>query len=94
MEHPNLVVIHSYPSQAEADLAKAALESAGIPAMTSADTAGRMRDHLAWSGAGFQLIVRQDDAAEARALLDETVTEETEEDSSGKDPGGVQGLPS
>lgn len=69
MEHHNLVVAHTYLSQADADLAKSVLDSAGIAAMTTADTAGRMRDHLAWSGAGFQLLVREEDAADARALL-------------------------
>lgn len=69
MPSHNLVVVHTYLSQADADLAKSVLDSAGIEAMTTADTAGRMRDHLAWSGAGFQLLVREEDAADARALL-------------------------
>jgi len=41
--------------RAEAELAKGALGDAGIPAMLQADTAGRMREHLAWSGPGFQV---------------------------------------
>jgi hypothetical protein len=47
MQHPKLVVVQSYGSRAEADLAKGALEDAGILAMIQADTAGRMREHLA-----------------------------------------------
>jgi hypothetical protein len=45
------------------------LESSGIDAMIQADTAGRMRDHLAWSGLGHRVLVREEDAAEARSLL-------------------------
>lgn len=45
------------------------LESAGIDAMIQADRAGGMRDHLAWSGFGFKVIVREEDAATAREVL-------------------------
>jgi hypothetical protein len=69
MEHPNLVVVQSYGNQFEADLAKGALEDAGIQAMIQADRAGGMREHLAWSGAGFKILVREEDAAEARDVL-------------------------
>jgi F420-dependent methylenetetrahydromethanopterin dehydrogenase len=69
MEHPNLVMIHAYGSRPEADLAKSALEDAGIPAMIQADTAGGMREHLAWSGNGFRLFVREDDIPAAREIL-------------------------
>lgn len=69
MEHPNLVVVQSYGSQPDAELAKSALESAGIPAMIQADTAGGMREHLAWSGAGFKLLVRVGDLTTAREIL-------------------------
>src|SRR6266480_1885232 len=51
MQHTKLVVVQSHGSRAEADLAKGALEDAGIQAMIQADTAGGMREHLAWSGA-------------------------------------------
>jgi hypothetical protein len=45
------------------------LESASIDAMIQADRAGGMRDHLAWSGFGFKLLVREEDAAVARDVL-------------------------
>jgi len=64
-----LVVVKLFGSREEAELAKGALESAGIDAMTQADTAGRMREYLAWSGAGFQVWVREEDAAAAREVL-------------------------
>ena len=69
MEYPNLVVVQSYGSRPEADLAKGALEDAGIPAMVQADTAGGMREHLAWSSAGFKILVREEDVAAARDVL-------------------------
>jgi hypothetical protein len=69
MEHPKLVVVQTYGNRVEADLAKGVLEAAGIPAMSQADTAGGMREHLAWSGEGFQILVREEDAAAAHDLL-------------------------
>ena len=69
MQGPKLVVVQSYGSRPEADLAKGALEDAGIQAMVQDDTAGRMREHLAWSGAGFKILVREEDATVARDVL-------------------------
>ena len=69
MDHSKLVVVYRFTSQGEADLARAALESAGIDAMVQADRAGGMRDHLAWSGLGFKILIREEDAADAREML-------------------------
>lgn len=69
MDRSKLAVVERFASQAEADLAKSALESAGIDATIQADRAGGMRDHLAWSGLGFKVLVREEDATEARDLL-------------------------
>jgi hypothetical protein len=69
MQQANLVVVRSYGSRLEADLAKGALEAAGIQSMIQADTAGGMREHLAWSGAGFRILVREEDATVARDVL-------------------------
>ena len=68
-EDTRLVVVQSFGSQFEAELAKGVLEEAGIQAMIQGDTAGRMREHLAWSGAGFKILVRENDAATARDVL-------------------------
>ena len=75
MDYANLVVVHECGSEIEADLAKGALQAAGIDAMIQSDTAGRQHDHLAWSGAGFKLLVRDEDAADAREVLDVPETE-------------------
>lgn len=69
MSQGNLVVVQSYGSEGEAEVAKGVLESSGIDAMIQADTAGRMREHLAWSGLGHRVLVREEDAATARSLL-------------------------
>ena len=69
MQDAKLIVVQEYGSRVEADLAKCALEDAGIEAISQADTAGGMREHLAWSGAGFKILVREEDAAAARELL-------------------------
>jgi hypothetical protein len=64
-----LVVVQSCGSRIEAELVKGALENAGIPAMIQSDTAGKMRDHLAWTGTGFRILVREEDATPARDVL-------------------------
>jgi len=66
MQDIKLIVVQTYGSRPEADLAKGALEDAGIRSMIQADTAGGMREHLAWSGAGFRVLVREEDATVAR----------------------------
>jgi hypothetical protein len=69
VQDATLVVVRSCGSRFEADLAKGALEEANIDAIIQGDTAGGMREHLAWSGAGFKILVREDDATAARDVL-------------------------
>jgi hypothetical protein len=69
MSQSDLVVVQSYGTEGEAEVAKGVLESSGIDAMIQADTAGRMREHLAWSGLGHRVLVREEDAPVARSLL-------------------------
>jgi hypothetical protein len=69
MSKRDLVVVQSYGSEGEAEVAKGVLESSGIDAMIQADTAGRMREHLAWSGLGHRVLVREENAVAARSLL-------------------------
>jgi len=69
MDHTKLVVVREYGTRPEADLAKCTLEGADIQAMIQGDTAGGMREHLAWSGAGFRILVREENATEARDIL-------------------------
>ena len=69
MSSDDLVVIQSYATEGEAEVSKGVLESSGIDAMIQADTAGRMREHLAWSGLGHRVLVREEDATAARSIL-------------------------
>src|SRR5580704_19080501 len=69
VQDAKLVVVRSCGSRLEADLAKGALEEADIDAIIQGDTAGGMREHLAWSGAGFKILVRENSAASARGFL-------------------------
>ena len=70
MRDAELVVVHTFGSRPEADLAKSALEAAGIDAIVQADTVGGQRPHMAWAGAGFQIIVRAEDESAAREILE------------------------
>ena len=65
-----LIVVHAFGSLPEADLAKSALDAAGIEAMVKADSGGGMRPALAWSGVGYQVLVRAEDEQAARDILD------------------------
>ena len=69
MSRSDLVVIQSYGTEGEAEVAKGVLEASGIDAMIQADTAGRMREHLAWGSLGHRVLVREEDAAVARSIL-------------------------
>ena len=65
----NLLVAQTFGTGLEAEMAKSALEAAGIDAMIQADSAGGMRPHLAWAGSGFKVLVREEDAGTARDVL-------------------------
>jgi Putative prokaryotic signal transducing protein len=71
MDEANLIIVGSFGSEPEAEIARSALEAAGIDAMIQADTAGGMRPHIAWSGSGFKILVREEDAMAAREILEE-----------------------
>jgi hypothetical protein len=70
MSDAALAVVHSFGSRPEADIAVSALEAAEIDAMVQADSGGGMRPSLAWAGVGFQVLVREEDLAQARDVLD------------------------
>jgi len=70
MREVELVVVRTFGNRQEAELARSALEAAGIDAIVRADSCGDMRPWIAWAGSGFQVIVREPDAVEARDILD------------------------
>jgi hypothetical protein len=69
MPDTDLVVVQSFSTQSEAEMAKSALESAEIDSMIQADSAGGMRPHMAWSSGGFKLLVRAEDETAAHQVL-------------------------
>jgi len=70
MADGELIVVHTFASQPEAELARTALTAAGIESMIQADSIGGMRPHVAWASGGFKVLVREEDEAEARDILD------------------------
>jgi hypothetical protein len=63
----SLVTVATFLTHIEADLAKSALEAAGIESMILSDDCGGVRPHL-WMG-GVKLLVRDDDAQRAIEIL-------------------------
>jgi hypothetical protein len=62
-----LRVIRTYVNHFEADIARSALEAAGIESMIRADDCGGVRPHL-WMG-GIELLVRDQDVDRADEVL-------------------------
>jgi hypothetical protein len=62
-----MVVIRTFLNHVNADLAKSALEAAGIPSVIRADDCGGVRPHL-WMG-GVELLVDEPDQAQAEEIL-------------------------
>jgi hypothetical protein len=68
-DHSELVVLRSFPTVIEADLAKSALTSVGIDSMVRSDNEGGQSPGLAFSQ-GVELLVRADDVGAANDMLD------------------------
>jgi hypothetical protein len=63
----DLQVIRTFINNVDAELARGALEAAGIASMIRADDCGGTRPHL-WMG-GVELLVRRDDVERAEDVL-------------------------
>jgi len=63
----SLVTVGTFLTHIDADLARSALEAAGIESMIVSDDCGGVRPHL-WMG-GVQLRVRDEDAQRAIEIL-------------------------
>ena len=70
MNPADLVVVSTFGSTTDAEVAKGRLDGAGIDSMVRADSGGDMRPAMAWAGDGFQMIVRADDLEATREILD------------------------
>jgi hypothetical protein len=75
MAEDDLVAVRTFLNHIDADLARSALEAAGIESAISADDAGGTRPHL-WVGAGVRLLVRQADVERAVEVLETPATSE------------------
>lgn len=69
MADSDLIVVRTFTDRIEAELAQSALEAAGIESMTRGDDAGGTQPGL-WASAGVDVLVREEDAANAREILD------------------------
>jgi hypothetical protein len=69
MADPDLVVVHTFTSRPEADVAKSALDAAGIDAMVMADDAAGIQPGL-WEGRGIAIVVNRANEQAAREILD------------------------
>jgi len=69
MADSDLVVAHTFMSRPEADLAKSALDAAGIPSMVVGDDAGGTQPGF-WESEGVRVVVRREDGDAAREVLD------------------------
>jgi hypothetical protein len=67
-DHAELVLLRTFPSAIEADLAKTALDSIGIDSVVRSDNKGGQTPGLAFSQ-GVELLVRADDVAAANDML-------------------------
>src|SRR5262245_56520608 len=67
-DHWELVVLRTFPTVVEADLAKSALDSVGIDSMVRSDNEGGQSPGLAFSR-GVELLVRANDVAAANDML-------------------------
>ena len=65
MTHSDLVVVSTFPSIADAEIAKGVLDAADIDSMVRADNAGGMYPAIGVA----QLLVRSDDLEKAQAAL-------------------------
>ncbi|MFB0516384.1 MAG: putative signal transducing protein [Candidatus Neomarinimicrobiota bacterium] len=63
------ICIKTYPDRQRAQIDKAFLESHGIAAVIHADDLGGMAPGLAFGSKGVRLLVAEDQAEEALALL-------------------------
>jgi hypothetical protein len=73
MSLADLVVAREFLNRFEADVAKSALDAAGINAIVVADDAGGMRPGM-WMGSAVQLLVHEGDLEPAIEILETTAT--------------------
>jgi hypothetical protein len=73
MTDSDLVVVHTFTSRPEADVAKSALDAAGIDSMVLGDDAGGTQPGL-WEGRGVAVVVNRENETAARQILESDAT--------------------
>jgi hypothetical protein len=63
-----LIAVRTFLTAIEAEIARSALEAAGIESLLKADDCGGLRPHMQMSE-GVELLVREEDAEEAERVL-------------------------
>jgi hypothetical protein len=66
--NPHLVVVRTFSTRVDAELAQSALEMAGIESMVRSEDAGGLRPAMTFSN-GAELVVRTGDAGRADQVL-------------------------
>jgi Putative prokaryotic signal transducing protein len=69
MDDRHLIVVHTFNDRLEAEMAKSALEAAGIDSMMRPDDVGGLRPHMAYTR-GVEILVRPEDEGAARDIID------------------------
>jgi hypothetical protein len=65
----DLMIVRTFLNRFEADVAKSALDAAGIDSLIRADDAGGMRPAMSM-GSAVELVVRAEDASRAVQVLE------------------------
>jgi hypothetical protein len=81
MSHPDLVVVRTFPSRIEAEIAQSALEADGIQAVVLADDVGGQYSRL-WM-TGVRLLVPDSQVTRAAEILDAALAEDCDEGGGG-----------
>lgn len=69
MDTTDLVVVRTFGTMIDAELARSALDAADIESLIQADDCGGMRPHLLLVWQGARLLVRAEDAERAAVIL-------------------------
>jgi hypothetical protein len=69
MTDSDLVVVHTFNSRPEAEMAKSALDAAEIESMVVADDAGGTQPGF-WEGRGVAVLVNRENEQAAREILE------------------------
>lgn len=79
MRDDQVGTLEEFPNELVAEIARMTLESHGIPSIVSLDDCGGMEPNLQL-GSGVRLLIHESNRIEARRILDEIESRETQFD--------------